>query len=161
MLVRNPFAPRRPRGSPTRVVVDCVVALSSPPQSFVLLVAKWNDLPKARRSPPSPAQPRQPQHRLYSAERDELVQRYQAGERAKDLALAYGVHRVTVAEIAKRAGVRHPAAMSPLDIQQATRLYAEGMSCARIGQRLGWHANTIWRALRAQEIAMRGPHDRP
>jgi transposase-like protein len=46
-----------------------------------------------------------PQRRLAYADQTELVLAYIAGANMKDLAAAHGIHRVTVSEIIRRAGV--------------------------------------------------------
>jgi DNA-directed RNA polymerase specialized sigma24 family protein len=97
----------------------------------------------------------QQQTHLSSTQRTELIERYQAGERAHVLARAYGIHRATVAEILERAGVRRSRSMTVEERQEAVSRYAEGWSCARIGELLGRDASTVHRALVAAGVRMR------
>jgi transposase-like protein len=81
-------------------------------------------------------------------ERSELVERYEAGESANDLARRFGVHRTTVTQQLKRAGVQTRCrSLSKRDVAKAVKLYRDGKSLAQVGDHLGVHANTIRKAL--------------
>ena len=88
-------------------------------------------LMEAARSPDEPSRPpKQVQVRLSAAQEVELLERYLAGERAFELAKAYGVDRRTVADRLSRAGVRRPRSMTDQERIDAARLYGQGWSCA-------------------------------
>ena len=50
--------------------------------------------------------------------------------------------------------------MTTAQINHAADLYTQGLSLARIGERLGFNASTINTHLRNHGITIRGPHDR-
>ena len=50
--------------------------------------------------------------------------------------------------------------LDPEGIAHAVRLYQEGWSVARVGERLGVDGGTVWTALRTQGITMRDTHGR-
>lgn len=86
---------------------------------------------------------------------------YQAGTTAAELAKRYGVHRHTITELLKREAVniRVRRSMSEAEIDQAVSLYNQGQSLQRIGARLGWDHNTIYRRLKQRGVEFRGPSD--
>lgn len=47
--------------------------------------------------------------------------------------------------------------MTKAEVTEATRLYADGWSCARIGAELGRNHGTVWRALQAAGLELRRP----
>jgi hypothetical protein len=103
-----------------------------------------------------------PQRRLAHADQTELVQAYVAGANMKDLAAAHGIHRVTASEIIRRAGVpTRQRGLDPGQVDRAVRLYGEGWSLARLGQRFEVAGTTVWRALRGRGVVMRPPHAQP
>jgi hypothetical protein len=64
---------------------------------------------------------------------------YRNGETIKELAGRYGIHRVTAASMLRRLGVeRRRAGLSDEQVDEASRLYPEGWSLARL-------AGAIWR----------------
>ncbi|GEM_PF-1185665 len=101
-----------------------------------------------------------PQRRLAYADQTEIVLAYVAGANMKDLAAAHGIHRVTVSEIIRRAGVpTRQRGLDPGQVERAVRLYGEGWSLARLGERFEVAGATVWRALRGRGVVMRQPHD--
>lgn len=76
--------------------------------------------------------------------------RYQAGERVVDIAQALSINKTTVIDHHNRAGVkRRTRGMNDVQTDEAVkRLYASGLSLARIGERLGFNASTIQFRLR-------------
>jgi hypothetical protein len=83
-----------------------------------------------------------------------------AGANMKDLAAAHGIHRVTVSEIIRRAGVpTRQRGLDPGQVERAVRLYVEGWSLARLGERFGVAGATVWRALRGRGVVMRPPRE--
>jgi hypothetical protein len=121
-------------------------------------VARLLEEPGSRK--PKPRRPKQVQHRLRVNEQAELIERYLAGERAHDLAAAYGLHRNTVADLLTTAGLRRPRSMTKDEIAESVQLYQTGWSCARIGNHLGRDDSTVWLALKAAGVRLRDPHGR-
>ena len=105
--------------------------------------------------------PKQVQVRLSTSQQAELLERYLAGERAVELARTFGIDRHTVADHLTRAGVRRPRSMTDEERIDAARLYGHGWSCARIAQELRRDAGTVWLALKAAQVEMRHPWERP
>lgn len=68
----------------------------------------------------------------------------------------FGIDRRTVGKLLTRNGVqtKHPG-LTAEDVDQASQLYEDGWSLARIGQRLGVTATTVHRRLRERGVAMR------
>lgn len=99
--------------------------------------------------------------KLPARTRQEIVDRYRAGERVIDIAQALSINKVTVTDHLNRAGVkRRPRGMSDVQINQAVQLYASGLSLARIGERLGFSARTIQSRLRGRGVRFRDTHGR-
>lgn len=99
--------------------------------------------------------------KLPARTRQEIVDRYQAGERVIDIARALSINKVTVIDHLNRADVkRRPRGMSDVQINEAVRLYASGVSLARIGERLGFSARTIQSRLRERGVRFRDTHGR-
>lgn len=87
------------------------------------------------------------------------MDRYQAGERVIDIARALSINKVTVIDHLNRADVkRRPRGMSDVQINEAVRLYASGLSLARIGERLGFSARTVQSRLRERGVRFRDTH---
>lgn len=90
-----------------------------------------------------------------------IVDRYRSGERVIDIAQALSVDKVTVIEHLNRAEVeRRPRGMSEGQVDEAVRLYASGLSLARVGERLGFSARTIRTMILRRGIKTRDPHGR-
>lgn len=118
-----------------------------------------------RRSPgrgrDKPPTERQLQRRLTAEQGAELVAEYQAGDDMKVLADRWRVHRTSVAAQLRRAGVELRRQGVPADVlDDAIRLYREGWSCARLGERYGCDAETVRQALLTSGIHLRRPWDR-
>jgi len=66
------------------------------------------------------------------------------------------VHRTTVSALLRRFDVelRQPG-LAANDVMTAVRLYAQGWSLARLGEKYGADATTVWRALSAAGVTMR------
>jgi hypothetical protein len=105
---------------------------------------------------------RQHQHRLTEQGVRQLVADYRAGAGIKQPTGRYGIHRTTVAEHFKRAGVeiRHRGLL-PEQVDEATRLYLSGWSLVRVGDQLGCDAETIRQALRRNGAVLRRPWEHP
>lgn len=143
-------------------MVDVLLVLSNPPKAF----RTWADAPEEPDEDESEEPVRAdyyPQRRLTSAERAELVDRYLAGERAFELALAYGLHRQTVARVLVDAGARRPRLMTESERIEAVQLYSEGWTCQAIGHELGRSRDAVRQALHVAGVQLRsgyGNHGR-
>jgi IS30 family transposase len=83
---------------------------------------------------------------LSAGEIDRLVEGYRSGSTMKELARQFGVHRVTVSLLVKRAGV--PVRRASLDESlrpEIARLRDEGWSYSRPGDRYGVDPATVRR----------------
>lgn len=104
---------------------------------------------------------RQVQRRLTPERAGRLVAEYQAGDSMQQLARRWRLHRTTVAEHLRRAGVsvrRRGIVDSQLD--EAVRLYRAGWSCQRLAERYDRDDETIRQALRRVGITLRKPWER-
>jgi hypothetical protein len=123
--------------------------------------AAWRalgELPLRTTSQSPPRKPRRRARQLTRAQRQAVIDRYIAGERAHELAAAFDVDRDTVSAIVERAGVRRPRSLTPAEVQECVRLYVEGSwSLVRIGEHVGRHQSTVWLALKKAGVAMRAP----
>lgn len=117
--------------------------------------ASVGQIPRSRRSSP------RGHRKLPARTRQEIVDKYQAGERVVDIARALSINKVTVIDHLNRADVeRRPLGMSDMQIDEAVQLYASGLSLARIGERLGFSARTIQSRLRERGVRFRDTHGR-
>jgi hypothetical protein len=98
--------------------------------------------------------------RVPDHQRLELIERYQAGERAHALSKVYNLHRATVASILSPAGVRRPRTLTADEIAKSIEKYTAGWSLARIGELLGRDPETIRRALIQVGVARRNAWER-
>jgi DNA-directed RNA polymerase specialized sigma24 family protein len=80
----------------------------------------------------------QSQTRLTTSNRAELLAGYAAGVPVRELATRFGVHRATVSELVRRAGLEHHRHSLPDQVrEEAARLYAEGLTLPQVAGRLG------------------------
>ena len=81
---------------------------------------------------------RQSQTRLNASNRAALLDSYIAEVPVQELADRFGVHRSTVSELARRAGVPARSLGLPESIRrEAARLYEEGLTLPQVAARLG------------------------
>jgi hypothetical protein len=100
--------------------------------------------------------------RLDASATAELIDAYRAGARIKDLARQFDVHRTTVPSLLARHGVElRPVGLSPDQVSDAARLYRDGWSLARLGEKFGVDDMTVRRYLLLAGAVMRSPHERP
>jgi transposase len=86
----------------------------------------------------------------------ELVDGYRSGKTMKELASDFGIHRNTVSAHLTEHGV--PVRRGGLDQAQAAeavRLYDEGWSSGRLGERFGVSADTVLTVLRRAGASIR------
>ena len=100
---------------------------------------------------------RQSQTRLSVSNRAEMLDGYAAGVPVRELATQFNVHRGTVREIARQAGLaaRQPELHDAIR-QDAAQFYANGLTLAQVATQLGISNE----AVRSAVIARRG-HDPP
>jgi DNA-binding NarL/FixJ family response regulator len=113
--------------------------------------------PPARSSDEPKRKQRQLQRRLNPDQQAELLERYLAGERAYQLAQAFGVHHTTVAKLLIDNDVRRPRSLTTEEVAKSIELYRQGWSCHRIAEQLGRHDGTIWLALKKAGVTLRPP----
>lgn len=91
-----------------------------------------------------------------------LVADYRSGQTVYQLADKYGIHRHTVSQHLRTAGVRMRLdGMTPTQIDQAVQLYGSGLSLARIAELFGVTAKTVHSRLRERGVQFRDTHGRP
>lgn len=103
----------------------------------------------------------QTQTRLSASNRAELLAGYADGVPVRELATRFEVHRGTVNEIARRAGLdpRQTTLSQPLR-EEAARRYADGLTLVRVGAELGISHNAVRSAVVASGGTVR-PRGRP
>jgi len=107
------------------------------------------------------APPRSTSPRISGAKTQQIAKGYEAELTVYELAEKYGVHRATVSEVLKRNEIamrRQPPTEAQVD--KMVRLYQEGPSLQRVGDRLGFNASTVLNKLRARGITTRDSHAR-
>jgi hypothetical protein len=90
----------------------------------------------------------------------ELVAAYEAGASSAALADQYGVSRSGVKQLLHVAGanVRTPVGLSADQVDEASALYEQGLLLREIGELLGFHKDTVRRALIRHGVVMRSGH---
>lgn len=92
--------------------------------------------------------------KLKLAQCDEILRRYQAGDRPVDIARDFGVTEWTIQNVRRRAGVpTRPKGMSEQALARATELHAKGVSFRKIAIAVGYDARTVTAELRARGVA--------
>lgn len=98
----------------------------------------------------------QSQTHVDKAKRQEIVAQYRAGLGVNEIAATFGIHRKTVREIAKSAGLEpKPRGLCADQVEEAAGLYSSGLSLAAVGRRLGFEASTVMHALKRHGVQMR------
>jgi hypothetical protein len=129
----------------------------------ILWSKSLNDLPIATADPVKDTVRvlRRTATRLSECQIAALVDAYLAGATVYELATRFNIHRVTVSAHLHRQGITvRRQGLDTEGIAHAVRLYQDGWSVARIGERLGVDGGTVWTALRTQGIALRDTHGR-
>ena len=95
---------------------------------------------------------------------DELTSLYQQGQSLPRLATHFGIHRGTVKDHLRRAGVEirpgNKAKLSETDKDEVVRLYVNGLSIHKIAVRVGVTDNPIHNALRERGVKMRSANEK-
>jgi hypothetical protein len=93
--------------------------------------------------------------KLKPAQCDEILRRYQSGDRPVDIARDFGVTEWTIQNVRKRAGVpTRPKGLSEQALARAAELYAEGTSLRKIAIAVGCDARTVANALRTHGLGL-------
>ena len=105
---------------------------------------------------------RQAQKRLTPEERTLIARKYEAGATAADLAVEFGCHTMTVTKAVKANGVtmRFAKKTTADQADEAVRLYGDGLSMEKVGERLGLSGRTIFSILRERGVETRDIHGR-
>jgi predicted HTH domain antitoxin len=91
-----------------------------------------------------------------------LIAGYRSGATVYELAEMLGIERRTVSAILRRNGVpMRRCGLSDDQVEDATRLYDQGWSLARIGNRMDVTADTVRKRLLERGVAMRDTQGRP
>jgi DNA-directed RNA polymerase specialized sigma24 family protein len=96
--------------------------------------------------------------RLSAAEVEDLIGRHHEGATVNVLATEFGIHRKTVMDHLRRAGIpRRSDAMrwTPEQLAHATDLYRQGLSAAAIGGQFGLDPSTVSRRLKRAGVVLR------
>ena len=94
---------------------------------------------------------------LREREVDRLVERYLEVRNMRQVAREWQISRTTVAKHLADRGIDTSRRMNATEIIDAVRLYADGWSSIRIGQRLGFDNHTVLDALRRAHAPIRPP----
>ncbi|MDH6424196.1 DNA-binding CsgD family transcriptional regulator [Aurantimicrobium minutum] len=94
---------------------------------------------------------------LREREVDQLVARYLDVRNMRQVAREWQISRTTVAKHLADRGIDTSRRMNGTEVAEAARLYAEGWSSIRIGQRLGFDNHTVLAALRGAGAEIRSP----
>lgn len=104
----------------------------------------------------------QTQTRLSASNRADLLAAYADGVPVRQLAARFKVHRGTVSEIARRAGLEPRSPTLPPSVrEEAARLYAEGLTLVEVGVKLGISHNAVRSAVVACGGTVRPSGRRP
>ncbi|HMR50406.1 MAG: hypothetical protein ACOX61_09715 [Brooklawnia sp.] len=99
---------------------------------------------------------------MSASNRADLLAAYTDGVPVRQLAVRFKVHRGTVSEIARRAGLepRSPTLPQPVR-EEAARLYADGLTLVEVGAKLGISHNAVRSAVVACGGTLRPAGRRP
>ncbi len=135
--------------------------LSHPGRAFKQLLRHWRSLPWDVQQPAKPRMRRQPQRaedRLGPDGVAHLVADYQAGESTKYLQRRYQLSQGAVLRLLDANGVqRRKRGLSEEQVHEAVRLYSQGWSLTRIGDRFGKDHTVVRNALKRFGSSTMGP----
>lgn len=100
-------------------------------------------------------------HRRLSPETLRQIQtEYQAGASANQLAVRYQLNRASITRLLQRAGIPpNRRSLTEAEIEQAVKLYATGLTVARVAAQLGRPPTTVHATLRQRGVQLRSRHD--
>lgn len=95
----------------------------------------------------------------------QLVALYQQGDSLLQLSHQFSIHRGTVKDHLRRAGVEirpgNVAKLSDVDKDEIVKLYEAGLSIHNLALRFGVTDNPVHNALKDRGVRMRSPYRRP
>lgn len=104
----------------------------------------------------------QAQTRLSASNQADLPAAYADGVPGRRIAARFKVHRGTVSEIARRAGLEPHTSTLPQPVrEEAARLYADGLTLVEVGVKLGISHNAVRSAVVACGGTLRPAGRRP
>lgn len=107
-------------------------------------------------APRSPAPRRRVARRLTASEVVAVARAYQAGTEMRDLAVQFEVHRTSISRALHQLGIHiRGQGLRQEDVSEAARLYVEGWSLARLGERYGCAHTDVRNKLMAFGVKMR------
>lgn len=113
--------------------------------------------PIERESTPVPRAAKQ----LRGEQLRELVAAYEAGGTLRALAKQFGITAQTASGLLKRQGVTlRSSQLGEEDVNKAVHLYAQGLSLARVAERVNSSAETVRRHLIKREVRIRDTQGR-
>lgn len=143
--------------------VDLGRPLSNPGRHATALEALWRKLPDLE-TPLPPKEPHEAPRRQWRRDEEQIqaiVSGYREGATIRQLAIKHRIGRETVSKILKQQSVKlRNTGLTPEQIDEAVRLYANGWSLARIGHRFSADGKTVWSRLTERGVKMRDAHDR-
>ena len=80
---------------------------------------------------------RQKQHRLTEDDMRKLLASYQDGTAIAQIARDFAIHRTTVLDIVRRAGLKRRHRLIDNELDEAETLYQSGLSLKQVGQHFG------------------------
>ena len=135
---------------------------NSSPSSLERALRAYRRLDLARPPQKRPTRASKRAKRLNGTELNRLVERYASGATVYELATEFGIHRTTISQQLKTAGVKmRLQPLTPQQVEEAAALYATGQSLADVGSQLGVNASTVLIALRTEGAEIRKPWDHP
>ncbi len=100
--------------------------------------------------------------RVSKEKEHKIVEGYRAGRTVYELADKFGIHRITVGEVLKRAGVTmRRQAPTNEQLQEMVILYESGMALLGVGKRTGFSPTTVRKYLLGAGVRIRDSHGRP
>lgn len=121
-------------------------------------------LPSLDNLVPTPTRRDRPRRarQLGSDQVEQLIAAYQSGSTVYELAKMFGIERRTVSAILHRHDVpMRRCGLTDDQVGDAERLYDQGWSLARIGDRMNVTADTVRKRLLERGVTMRDTHRRP
>jgi DNA-binding CsgD family transcriptional regulator len=143
---------------------DEMVALRGGSSKHTLLYRRLADaLPAVlrRRTRSRTTLKRQVQRRLTPEQVEQLVIEYQSGKSMQELARSWHLHRTTVVEHLRRAGVSiRQRGIPPESLDESIGLYMAGWPCRRLAERYHCDDETVRQTLKRVGIKLRAPWER-